>query len=997
MFCALAGLAAQAAAQDPGADSPHGTLNIPCITCHTSDGWRPARIGPGFKHATYGFALQEGHGAVACASCHTSLEFSKVQKTCAGCHRDVHQGELGVDCAQCHNTRAFADRAPQIQAHALTRFPLDGAHRSVDCASCHTSRNGASLVFRGAPTDCVGCHRQDFQKTTNPAHPAAGFPTDCLSCHTNVTWRTATFNHNTTQFPLTGAHQAANCQACHSDGVYKGKPTTCVSCHQASFNQTKAPPHPAAGIPTDCANCHTTTTWTGASFDHNATQFPLTGAHQAATCQACHSDGLYVGKPTTCVSCHQTDFNGTTSPAHQAAGFPTTCTTCHTTVTWTGAVFNHNTTQFPLTGAHQAATCQACHSDGVYHGKPTTCVSCHQTDFNGTTSPPHQAAGFPTTCTTCHTTVTWTGAVFNHNTTQFPLTGAHQAANCQACHADGVYHGKPTTCVSCHQPDFNGTTSPPHQAAAFPTTCATCHTTVTWTGAVFNHNTTQFPLTGAHQAANCQACHGDGVYHGKPTTCVSCHQPDYNGTTNPNHQASGFSTTCATCHTTVTWTGAVFNHNATQFPLTGAHIATPCQSCHGDGVYHGKPTTCVSCHQTDYTGTTSPAHQAAGFPTTCTTCHTTVTWTGASFDHNATQFPLTGAHTATPCQSCHGDGVYHGKPTACAACHQTDFNGTTSPPHQAAGFATTCATCHTTITWIGAVFNHNATQFPLTGAHIATPCQSCHGDGVYHGKPTTCVSCHQTDYTGTTGPPHQAAGFPTTCATCHTTVTWIGAVFNHSATQFPLTGAHLATPCQSCHGDGVYQGKPTTCVSCHQTDFNGTTSPPHQAAGFATTCATCHTTVTWIGAVFNHSTTQFPLTGVHATTPCQACHGDGVYQGKPTTCVSCHQTDYAGTTNPNHQSAGFPTDCASCHTTTTWLGATFDHDGQFFPIYSGRHRGTWSTCADCHTNSASFAQFTCLTCHEHSKSSMDSKHQGRSGYSYNSTACYSCHPRGRAD
>jgi hypothetical protein len=304
-------------------------------------------------------------------------------------------------------------------------------------------------------------------------------------------------------------------------------------------------------------------------------------------------------------------------------------------------------------------------------------------------------------------------------------------------------------------------------------------------------------------------------------------------------------------------------------------------------------------------------------------------------------------------------------------------------------------TCHTTTTWAGAVFNHNNTQFPLTGAHLATTCQACHADGVFKGKPTACVACHQTDFNGTTNPPHQAAGFPTTCTDCHTTTTWTGSAFNHSNTQFPLTGAHLAATCQSCHADGVYKGKPTACVTCHQTDYNGTTNPPHQAAGFSTTCATCHTTTVWTGAVFNHSNTQFPLTGAHVAATCQACHADGVYKGKPTTCISCHQTDYTGTTNPNHQAAQFPTTCASCHTTTQWLGATFDHDGPFFPIYSGTHRGRWNTCSDCHTNAANYAVFTCLSCHPHSdKAKTDADHRGEAGYQYASQACYSCHPRG---
>ena len=268
---------------------------------------------------------------------------------------------------------------------------------------------------------------------------------------------------------------------------------------------------------------------------------------------------------------------------------------------------------------------------------------------------------------------------------------------------------------------------------------------------------------------------------------------------------------------------------------------------------------------------------------------------------------------------------------------------------------------------------------------------------MYQGLGTECATCHQADYDGTTEPVHSAAGFPVTCQYCHNTTTWDGATFDHSTqTQFPLTGAHLAVQCLSCHGGGVYQGLGTECATCHQTDYNGTTEPVHSAAGFPVTCQNCHNTSAWDGATFDHSTqTQFPLTGAHVAQQCQSCHGGGVYQGLGTECATCHQSDYDGTTEPVHSAAGFPVTCQNCHNTTTWDGATFDHDASFFPIYSGSHSGRWSDCTDCHTNNTNYTDFTCLSCHPHDdKSKTDGDHRGRSGYQYDSQACYSCHPRG---
>jgi hypothetical protein len=198
----------------------------------------------------------------------------------------------------------------------------------------------------------------------------------------------------------------------------------------------------------------------------------------------------------------------------------------------------------------------------------------------------------------------------------------------------------------------------------------------------------------------------------------------------------------------------------------------------------------------------------------------------------------------------------------------------------------------------------------------------------------------------------------------------------------------------------VFTGLHGDCYSCHATDYANPANPvDHAAAGFVpASCATCHTTVAWNPGQFDHSKTAFPLDGSHVTKAvCKDCHGSGVYAGLATTCVSCHLTDYNNPTNPiNHSAAGFPVTCKDCHNTTTFAGATFNHDQNYFPIYSGHHAGVWNNnCATCHTSPSSYAVFSCLTgCH--GKSQTDQQHQGRSGYVYDSQHCYSCHPRGTA-
>lgn len=381
----------------------------------------------------------------------------------------------------------------------------------------------------------------------------------------------------------------------------------------------------------------------------------------------------------------------------------------------------------------------------------------------------------------------------------------------------------------------------------------------------------------------------------------------------------------------------------------------------------------------------------------CSLCHSARGWRPAhvssAFNHGRWGFALEGAHATAACTACHASLDFSGAPTDCVACHRDVHRGE---------LGAECSRCHTPRSFVdraAMIRMHQGTRFPLEGVHRVADCEACHTPGAqgqltFVMRGAACEDCHLPVFLATTNPPHESSGFPRTCDQCHTATIWTASRYNHNDTGFPLTGQHRTLPCADCHANNVYQGEPTTCVGCHQQQYDATANPPHLSAGFPTDCAACHTTNTWTGAVFNHNATSFALTGLHTSTPCSSCHVNGIYKGTPATCVGCHQPDYDQTTNPNHVAAGFPTDCASCHTTAGWTGAKFDHDASFFPIYSGNHRGQWNSCATCHTNPVTFTEFTCLSCHEHNQTSMDSKHRGRSGYRYDSQACYSCHPRG---
>lgn len=314
-------------------------------------------------------------------------------------------------------------------------------------------------------------------------------------------------------------------------------------------------------------------------------------------------------------------------------------------------------------------------------------------------------------------------------------------------------------------------------------------------------------------------------------------------------------------------------------------------------------------------------------------------------------------------------------------------------------FQGACGDCHGATAWkpakISPRFDHAKFGFPLEGAHAAAACASCHATLDFSQERQLCASCHEDVHHGE---------FGSECSTCHTSRSFIdraGMLRTHQISRFPLSGAHAALECESCHrpvqsGQPRFVGTPSECESCHMTDYQNAKSPDHVAANFPHDCMACHTTLTWRSARFDHAFTGFPLTGAHRTLACTQCHSGGTYQGLSPACASCHQGNYDATTNPSHAAAGFSTQCESCHTTTSWAGAIFDHDGQFFPIYSGTHAGKWANCATCHTSAASFAQFTCFSCHPHDdKAGTDSHHTQVGGYSYDSQACYSCHPRGR--
>ena len=610
----------------------------------------------------------------------------------------------------------------------------------------------------------------------------------------------------------------------------------------------------------------------------------------------------------------------------------------------------------------------------------------------------------------------------------------------------------PKAAQRVHQENRATTRNPHGPTLTIP--CDNCHKVSAWrpikANPEFDHDKTRYPLRGMHEKVECTQCHVKPVFTDVGRNCQDCHADV--------HQRR-MGTNCAQCHTVQGWNVAVqqVKDHQNRFPLLGAHAALQCEDCHkraAVGQFQGLSTACISCHQTDFQKTSNPNHVTSKFPQNCEMCHTFDSWLGATFNHAGppANFALAGAHATVACTSCHIGGVFTNfkgrvsSPTDCgnSLCHLSTWQQTNNPKHSTSPAVfpiANCATCHNTTAWTTAIFDHSTTGFPLTNSHQMAPagkvsaCTDCHVNNNYNLtiQPTDCGNsgCHLTTWQQTNNPTHATGGTAfaaANCSTCHNTTTWTTAIFDHSTSGWPLTGSHQMAPagkanaCTDCHVNNNYNltSANTDCYGCHQAAWNSTPTfggnvPNHITAGFPTSlCSTCHDTVVWSDGKFDHTATGFPLQGPHMLPPrttvtgavgsmvnaCTDCHiGANYTTGYPTTdCYGCHQTYFInaqtyGTNVPNHVTANYPTTCVSCHTTwvtTAWLGAVFNHT--YFRI---PHNG--SSCSDCHINSTNYAIFSCISaCHtgnspHTNQTNTNSQHGGVSGYTYNATICVNCH------
>ena len=575
----------------------------------------------------------------------------------------------------------------------------------------------------------------------------------------------------------------SNCTQCHELGE-KVLNSKCLKCHediQDLINENRGFHASKDVVKKDCFVCHSEhhgrkfdmVRFDEDNFNHNKTGYELEGKHEVVDCRKCHTsdniqnnelkkrDQTFLGLVEDCLSCHE-DF-------HQKT-LATDCKACHDMEAFIPASnFNHtDDTEYPLIGEHANVECIECHQKTTRNGREfqefsdisfNDCKSCH--------SDPHNNQ-LPGKCIQCHTETSFSffkgQNKFNHNNTDFKLKGSHRRIDCFECHKESdnpklVFQDNikidETNCVACHEDTHEG---------KFGLDCVKCHNEKSFLSLnnmdFFDHNVTDYALEGKHLEVDCKKCHV-GRYSEKInfSACKNCHDDYHQGEFAKNN----VSPDCIECHSLENgFDYSLFTseqHQETQFPLEGAHLATPCFACHISEdderwTFRELGSTCVDCHQDIHEGYIGESF----YPDKdCKVCHINESWTEInSFDHNTTTWPLEGKHLQVDCRACHfselsdNNGVatqiFTNLGTDCITCHENVHDDTF-----AINGITDCNRCHVTRSWMPENFDHDTTNFPLQGKHIDIECRACHTSSIENGETVIlyklnkfeCIDCHQ--------------------------------------------------------------------------------------------------------------------------------------------------------------------------------------------------------------------------------------------------------------
>ena len=510
-----------------------------------------AQISPG--NLTYAHSNLEGMSN--CTKCHVLGKQLEV-KRCLSCHNEIksmidkkigyHSSRevISKDCWNCHSEHH--GRAFQIIYfnknnfdHNKTGFILEGKHSQLKCEECHQKKfildpllKNRTNTYLGLNTSCNSCHVDVHQNTLG---------NNCSSCHSFDKFKPAVlFNHDNSKYKLTGAHLNVDCKKCHLMVKLNGKMMqkftglqfeNCSPCHRDIHKNM---------FGNNCLKCHSTESFKlikKGSFDHNATKFPLKGAHNTVKCSGCHGTNLISEvKYDKCTDCHKDyHFNEFTKN-----NIIEDCKDCHNVKSFKDVLFSvqdHDKIKFQLEGSHLAVPCESCHykkNEWHFRNIGLKCIDCHENIHGNELTNKYMKGN---NCTSCHNTVSWQVITFDHNLTSFKLLGKHILVTCSKCHSQINQQGKLVSkfaslnsdCTSCHKDIHFGQFD--SERSEQTSVCENCHDFNNWKPVKFDHDKTSFILTGKHEKVKCSGCHKSVNVNGnifikyklKEFKCASCH------------------------------------------------------------------------------------------------------------------------------------------------------------------------------------------------------------------------------------------------------------------------------------------------------------------------------------------------------------------------------------------------------------------------------------------------------------------------------------------
>ena len=490
-----------------------------------------------------------------CLTCHTivkqqldtgvGLHGRNIYNTCEDCHVEHHGRDFKL---------VYWKDGDSAFDHSLTGYNLTGAHKPLQCRNCHNAKNvpagfsegdspkDPARTFQGLSTACNSCHFDEHRGQLG---------SKCESCHTNSAWKpAASFDHQKAKYPLAGQHLQVACAKCHPSlsDAQSAADTSYTKFTGITFSQCSSchrDPH-ANRLGPNCTGCHNVNGWRSvdnSGFDHSRTRFPLLGLHKPLACAKCHKqeEPRKALAFSVCSDCHADFHQGAFAKSPGGAK----CERCHNVDGFRPGIFTveqHDSSSYPLQGAHLAVPCDGCHISSPVGKSPrqyrfkfeqTACKTCHRDPHNGKADQWIAAGG----CESCHSVQSWSESTFAHDSTKFPLRGKHAQVKCLACHGNKndktnvsllTFALLPSNCNDCHIDIHRG-----QFVVAGATACDRCHSTDNWKASKFVHDRdSRYKLEGAHARVSCGECHKNVIedssvlvrYKPISTDCNSCHK-----------------------------------------------------------------------------------------------------------------------------------------------------------------------------------------------------------------------------------------------------------------------------------------------------------------------------------------------------------------------------------------------------------------------------------------------------------------------------------------